>query len=165
MSDAPLDPGAATVPRHATTDLRLALLLEVAGDRKAELVDGEVHVMGPTDAAARCAENIYLSLRAHERTGRGRARGDNHTFLHTFLVDLPGRKSFGPDASSTRGASAGRRAVDGPPDFAAGVRSAGDDGKHMEAKLARKRDDYFASTSCSCSAGRRARGRAARPLR
>lgn len=116
------------------------LLREVADDRKAELVDGEVHVMSPTDdEAGRVAENIYLSLRAFERAAEGRARADNHT----FLVNIPGRRSFSPDASFSRGPSAGRKAVSGPPDFAVEVRSAGDYGKRMEAKLARKRADYF----------------------
>jgi Uma2 family endonuclease len=120
----------------------LAMLREVGLDRKAELVDGEVHVMSPTDdTAGRCAENVYLSLRAHESAGSGRARGDNHT----FLVALPGRRSFSPDASFSRGPSAGRGAVRGAPDFAVEVRSAGDYGARMEEKLARKRADYFAA--------------------
>lgn len=116
------------------------LLREVADDRKAELVDNEVHVMSPTDdRAGRAAENVYVSLRAFERDADGRARGDNHT----FLVNIPRRRSFSPDASFTRGPSAGRRAVPGAPDFAVEVRSADDYGKHMEVKLAEKRTDYF----------------------
>ncbi|GJG87538.1 hypothetical protein tb265_27190 [Gemmatimonadetes bacterium T265] len=96
-------------------DALLDLLREVGGDRKAELVDGEVHVSSPTDdAAGRCAENVYVSLRAYEATAGGRARGDNHT----FLVDIPGRRSFSPDASYAQGGPAGRRAVTGAPDFA-----------------------------------------------
>ena len=128
--------------REASDAAMLALLREVGGDHKAELVDGEIHVMSPTDdLAGRCAENVYLSLRQHEATEGGRARGDDHA----FLVELPGRRSFSPDASYSRGGAAGRRAVQGAPDFAVEVRSAGDYGPRMEAKLARKRADYFAA--------------------
>jgi Uma2 family endonuclease len=132
----------ATDAAHAADEAQAALdlLREVGGDRKAELVDGEVHVMSPTDdAAGRFAENVYLSLRAYEATAGGRARGDNHT----FLVDIPGRRSFSPDASYTRRGPAGRRAVSGAPDFAFEVRSAGDYGPRADERLARKRADYF----------------------
>lgn len=141
MSDALLD------PRFAATDPRFALLLEVAGDRKAELVDGEVHVMSPTGRGpAKAGLAIAASLRDYARAHPGEAFPDNAT----FLVDLPGRKSFSPDAAYLTGPAAAPSddvldAVHGAPTFAAEVRSKGDYGRRMEAKLARKRDDYFAA--------------------
>lgn len=109
---------------------------------KAELVDGEIHIMSPTgDVSGRAAENILMSLRRHERVIGGRSRGDNHA----FVVDLPNRKSFSPDASFTRVSLPSVGFVRGAPDFAVEVRSAGDYGARMEGKLARKRADYFAA--------------------
>lgn len=137
----PFGPRAPAANPDAVTEAALLdLLREVGGDRKAELVDGEVHVLSPTDdVAGRCAENVYLSLRAYEATAGGRARGDNHT----YLVNIPGRRSFSPDASYAQGKPAGRRAVTGAPDFAVEVRSAGDYGPRAEERTARKRADYF----------------------
>ena len=141
MPDALLD------PRFGASDPRYALLLEVAGDRKAELVDGEVHVMSPTGRGpGRAGLAIAASLRQYERGHPGEAYPDNVS----FLVDLPGRQSFSPDAAYlTQPAAAPSDdlldAVHGAPTFAAEVRSKGDYGRRMEAKLARKRDDYFAA--------------------
>lgn len=119
-------------------------MVAVAGKRRAEVVEGEVVVMSPTgDFPARAAENILLSLREHERRAGGRAGGDGRN----FMVDLPGRRSLCPDASYVRTPDPTRtmRFVVGAPDFAAEVRSEGDYGPRMEAKLARKRADYFAA--------------------
>lgn len=128
-------------------DPRWELLLEFAGDRKAELVDGEIHVMSPTGRwPARAGLRIVLSLLAYTSEHGGEAVPDNAT----FLVDLPGRQSFSPDAAFVahpppvdEGGDLGP--YEGAPTFAAEVRSKGDYGPRMEAKLARKRADYFAA--------------------
>lgn len=109
---------------------------------KAELVDGEIHLMSPTgDIPGRAAENILLSLRQYERTAGGRSRGDNQQ----FDVELPGRHSFSPDTSYTRASVTSSGSIKGAPDFAVEVRSSWDYGRRMERKLAAKRDDYFAA--------------------
>ena len=120
----------------------LDVLTELPLDRKAELVDGEIVLMSPTgDLPARAAENVFISLRLHERTAGGRAHGDNVG----YLVDLPGRGSFSPDASYYTGTSRGMGFLEGAPAFAVEVRSEGDYGERAEAKMARKRADYFAA--------------------
>ena len=134
-------------PCATPTDPRFALLVEVAGDRKAELVDGEVHVMTSTGRGpARAGLAIASSLRAYSQEHGGEAFPDGAA----FLVDIPGRQSFSPDAAYLAGptpdlAALSLDAVDGAPTFAAEVRSKNDYGPRMEAKLARKRDDYFAA--------------------
>ena len=77
-------------------------LYRVPENGKAEIVDGEVRLMSPTGALpSRAAGEIFVSLRAHARkTGVGRAYPDNAG----FLVDLPNRKSFSPDAAYHLGA-------------------------------------------------------------
>lgn len=141
MADTMLD------PQTAPTDPRFALLLEVAGERKAELVDGEVHVMTSTGRwPARAGLAIAASLHAYARANGGEAFPDGAA----FLVDIPGRQSFSPDAAYLAGqapdpAAITLDAVDGAPTFAAEVRSKNDYGPRMEAKLARKRADYFAA--------------------
>lgn len=107
---------------------------------KAELVDGEIHVMSPTGfLPGRAAANIYLSLRAEEARLGGVAVSDNTG----FKVDIPGRETFSPDAAFYTGGSRGVRYLDGAPAFAAEVRSEHDYGPRAEQRLARKRDDYF----------------------
>lgn len=108
---------------------------------KAELVDGVIIHMSPTgDAPSRASGNIFVSLRTHERlTKSGRAYQDNAG----FLVDLPGRQSFSPDAAFYTGPSAGMKILQGAPAFAVEVRSEGDCGRRAERKMAQKRADYF----------------------
>ncbi|GJG87146.1 hypothetical protein tb265_23270 [Gemmatimonadetes bacterium T265] len=114
---------------------------------KAELVDGELHIMSPSgEAPGRAALSVVISLRTYERTAQalaagGRAYGDNVG----FRVTLPDRQSFSPDAAYYTGPSRGMSWIRGAPDFAVEVRSEGDYGRRMEAKLVRKRDDYFAA--------------------
>jgi len=129
-----------------TLDPRWELLLEFAGDRKAELVDGEIHVMSPTGRLpARAGLRIVLSLLEYTKDHGGEAVPDNAT----FLVDLPGRQSFSPDAAFVAHPPAASSEDLGPyrgaPTFAAEVRSKGDYGPRMEAKLAQKREDYLAA--------------------
>jgi hypothetical protein len=68
-------------------------------DGRAEIVGGEVVLVSPTGGLpSRAAAAVYRSLWAHERlTGSGWA----YTGNVGFLVDLPDRKSFSPDAPST----------------------------------------------------------------
>ncbi|MFN2408427.1 MAG: Uma2 family endonuclease, partial [Pyrinomonadaceae bacterium] len=63
---------------------------------KAELVNGEIVHMSPTGWLPHLAAlEITMSLRAYEKATRtGFAFGDNVA----FVVDLPHRKSFSPDA-------------------------------------------------------------------
>jgi Uma2 family endonuclease len=110
---------------------------------KAELVDGEVVRMSPTGfRPGRAATAIAASLRAHERKhGGGFAVGDNAG----FLVQLPRRQSFSPDAAWYTGTFEGLGFAEGAPAFAAEVRSEGDYGSQADAAIAAKRDDYFAA--------------------
>lgn len=110
---------------------------------KAELVNGEVVLMPPTgDAPGTAADEIYFSLRKHvEATGSGHAVSDNKG----FVVDLPNRQSFSPDAAFHTGPRAGMDFYAEAPVFAAEVRSKGDYGPAAERAMAAKRADYFAA--------------------
>jgi Uma2 family endonuclease len=111
-------------------------------DSKAEIVDGRIVPMSPTgDDPNRAGGNIYLSLRAHEKSAGGRAISDNAA----FLVQLPHRKSFSPDAAFYTGPRTGMKFFSQAPDFAAEVRSEGDYGLGAEREMAKKRTDYFAA--------------------
>lgn len=110
---------------------------------KAELVNGELVLMPPTGATpGHAAVEIVVSLHAHaKRTGHGRAVGDNVG----FLVNLPSRQSFCPDAAFWTGADPGMKFYDGAPVFAVEVRSENDYGPVAERAMAAKRADYFAA--------------------
>ena len=110
---------------------------------KAELVDGEiVDVPAAGDLPNSAAAAIWESLNAYRRLTRsGRAYTDNIG----FLVDLPRRKSFSPDASWHTGPRAGMAYLQGAPAFAAEVRGQDDYGPAAERAMARKRADYFAA--------------------
>ncbi len=110
---------------------------------KAEIVDGELVLMSPTgDEPGFAASEIFVSLREYaRRTGRGRAITDNIG----FIVDLPGRRSFCPDAAYYLGPRAGMKFFQGAPVFAVEVRSENDYGPQAERNIARKRADYFAA--------------------
>jgi Uma2 family endonuclease len=118
-------------------------LYRVPENGKAELIDGEIVLMAPTGGIpGRSGGEIYVSLRDYERrTGRGYAFPDNVG----FVVDLPHRGSFSPDAAFHPGPLQGGRFLDGAPVFAAEVRSKGDYGERAEQEMARKRADYFAA--------------------
>lgn len=118
-------------------------LYRVPEDAKAELVDGELQLMSPTGGFPSSAGGaIYASLRQHQRTaGGGRAYPDNTG----FIVDLPHRKSFSPDAAFHRDPALSMKFVEGAPVFAAEVRSENDYGPRAEEEMARKRADYFAA--------------------
>ena len=109
---------------------------------KAELVGGELVLMTPTGGFhGYASRRIADSLSAYERqVGRGCAFGDNVG----FVVDLPERRSFSPDASYYLGdVTAGF--LLGAPIFAVEIRSEEDYGPVAEQRMATKRGDYFAA--------------------
>lgn len=112
-------------------------------DGKAEIVGGELVRMSPTgDLHGTATVNIVVSLKLYEREhGGGRAYGDNVG----FLVHLPNRRSFSPDAAWYVGPRFGGKFLQGAPVFAVEVRSEGDYGPAAERALAAKRADYFAA--------------------
>jgi Uma2 family endonuclease len=118
-------------------------LARVAEHAKAELVDGAMITMSPTGfLPSYVASEIYASLREYARRSRsGYAIGDNAG----FIVDLPHRKSFSPDAAFYTGRPTGMRFLEGAPTFAVEVRSENDYGRIAEQELAEKRADYFAA--------------------
>jgi Uma2 family endonuclease len=114
---------------------------------KAELVRGRIKEFMPTGhLPGLVAFNIARSLFDHAaRIGRGVAYPDN---VGIAILELPsGRESFCPDASYFAGPPPAdkMRFVEGPPTFAAEVRSQGDYGAAAEAEMADKRADYFAA--------------------
>jgi Uma2 family endonuclease len=128
-----------TQTKNATIDD----LARVADHRKAELIDGEIVLMSPTGFLPNyVAGEIYASLREYaRRTRSGYAIGDNAG----FIVDLPQRTSFSPDAAFYTGKSTGMRFLEGAPVFAVEVRSEHDYGRAAERDIADKRADYFAA--------------------
>jgi Uma2 family endonuclease len=112
-------------------------------DGKAELVNGEIVHMPPTGfTPSRTGGEIFASLREYERrTKSGYAIPDNAA----FVVNLPRRRSFSPDAAFYTGPPTGGKFMEGAPVFAAEVRSEGDYGPRMERRMAEKRADYFAA--------------------
>src|SRR5919199_6251693 len=128
---------------HTRTAASIEDLYQAPDNGKAELVNGELVLMSPTGAAPGYAgDEIFASLREYaRRTKKGRAVGDNKA----FIVDLPHRKSFSPDAAYYTGKPAGMKFFEGAPVFAAEVRSENDYGPAAEREMARKRADYFAA--------------------
>ncbi len=128
---------------RAKTKATVEDLYDVPDDGKAELVAGELVLMSPTGGVpGRAGGKIYLRLDAYEQaTRRGYAFPDNVG----FLVDLPNRESFSPDAAFYTGALQGGQFLDGAPIFAAEVRSENDYGPAVERDMAAKRADYFAA--------------------
>jgi Uma2 family endonuclease len=118
-------------------------LYHVPENGKAEIVDGELILMSPTgDLPGSAAGEIFVSLREQSRrTGYGRAYSDNVG----FIVNLPNRKSFSPDAALYIGPRSGGKFLDGAPVFAVEVHSESDYGPRAETAMAGKRRDYFAA--------------------
>ena len=112
-------------------------------DQKAEIVNGEILIMSPTGSLPGYAgDEIFSSLREYSKQRRyGRAVSDNKA----FIVNLPYRKSFSPDAAFYVGVDSGMKFYEGAPVFAAEVRSEGDYGPRAERAIAAKRADYFAA--------------------
>lgn len=111
-------------------------------DGKAEIVDGRIVMMSPTgDQPSSAGGEVFASLRAFAKENGGRAYTDNAA----FLVNLPHRKSFSPDAAYYTGPRAKMKFLPQAPDFAAEVRSENDYGPAAELAIANKRADYFAA--------------------
>lgn len=118
-------------------------LYHVPENGKAEIVNGELVLMSPTGGVpGRAAGKIFISLEQHERSvGGGYAFPDNVG----FIVNLPHRRSFSPDAAFFRGELRGGKFLEGAPIFAVEVRSEDDYGPSAEVQMAAKRADYFAA--------------------
>jgi Uma2 family endonuclease len=125
------------------TEATIKDLYHVPEHGKAEIVNGELLRMNPTGGRpGRAALKIVLSLSQYEdeHTG-GYALGDNVG----FIVDLPNRKSFSPDAAWYVGNVDTMEFLQGAPRFAVEVRSEGDYGRRAERAIANKIADYFAA--------------------
>lgn len=120
-------------------------LYRVPENGKAEIVNGELVLMTPTGGVPNLsAGEIYASLRDYaKRTKQGRAFTDNAG----FIVHLPNRDLFSPDAAFYTGEIEGGKFLEGAPIFAVEVRSEGDYGPAMEREMAAKRTDYFAAST------------------
>lgn len=118
-------------------------LYRVPEHGKAELVDGELVLMSPSGALHGYAGGeIFASLHAYARaSGRGVALPDNVG----FIVDLPRRQSFSPDAAFWTGGRLTEKFLNGAPAFAVEVRSPEEYGPAAERAMAAKRADYFAA--------------------
>lgn len=118
-------------------------LYDVPENGKAEIVGGALILMSPTGGLPGYAGGeIFVSLRTYaRRKRRGFAFPDNVG----FLVNLPNRHSFSPDAAYYVGEITGGGFLNGAPVFAAEVRSDGDYGPAAEQAMATKRADYFAA--------------------
>ena len=118
-------------------------LYRVPENGKAEIVDGELVIMSPTGWLPNfAAGEIFSSLREYAKsTKSGRAVTDNAG----FIVNLPNRRSFSPDAAFFTGGPLGMKFIEGAPLFAVEVRSEDDYGPAAERKIARKIADYFAA--------------------
>ena len=114
-------------------------------DGKAEIIHGEIVRMSPAGIRHnRRAGAIYRSLARHEdKVGGGYAFSDNAG----FIVDLPDRESFSPDAAWVAGEldDDDPRFYEGPPTFAVEVRSKDDYGPAAERAIAAKIAEYFAA--------------------
>jgi Uma2 family endonuclease len=129
-----------SIAANSSTNELVAALYRANG--KAEIVGGQIEMMSPAgEKHNRALGAIYMSLRNYEKQAGGRAFTDNTG----FLVDLPGRRSFCPDASFYVGESSGMKFLPHAPVFAVEVRSEGDYGAAAEKEAARKRADYFAA--------------------
>jgi Uma2 family endonuclease len=117
-------------------------LYNMPDNGKAEILNGELVLMTPTGGKpGRAGGIIYAILLDYERrTKSGYAFPDNVG----FLVDLPHRSSFSPDAAFYKG-EVGMTFLKGAPVFAVEVRSENEYGEKAEEQIANKRADYFAA--------------------
>jgi Uma2 family endonuclease len=99
--------------------------------------------MSPTGRRPGYAGDVILvSLFQYSKRHKvGIAVGDNKA----FVVNLPHRKSFSPDAAFHVGADTGMKFYEGAPIFAVEVRSESNYGPRAERQMAKKRADYFAA--------------------
>src|SRR5947208_514986 len=107
---------------------------------KAEIVNGELVLMSPTGGIPNfAAGEVFASLREYSRRVRS---GWPVTDNGAFVVNLPGRTSFSPDAAFYVGPPPTMRFYQGAPVFAVEVRSEGDYGPTAEEEIEAKRADY-----------------------
>jgi Uma2 family endonuclease len=131
-----------SIATDPTTEQLIADLYKVEG--KAEIVDGRIVMMSPTgDMPGSAAFAIAGRLREYAKQFGGRAYGDNVA----FLVTLPNRKSFSPDAAYYTGPRTRMKFLSEAPIFAVEVRSENDYGPRAEREVSKKRTDYFAAGS------------------
>ena len=125
-----------------TANATIEDLYHVPENGKAEIVGGELVLMPPTGGVpGRTSGRIYRSLDDYERSTQcGYAFPDNVG----FIVNLPHRKSFSPDAAFYVGELKGGDFLQGAPIFAVEVRSKYDYGPQAEREIAQKKADYFA---------------------
>ncbi|MEX2316370.1 MAG: Uma2 family endonuclease [Pirellulales bacterium] len=129
-----------SIATDTLTEQLIAELYKIDG--KAEIVGGRIVMMSPTgDMPSSGGFAIAVSLRIYASRFGGRAYPDNIA----YLVDLPNRKSFSPDASYYTGPRTQMKFLSEAPVFAAEVRSEGDYGRTAEREMAEKRADYFAA--------------------
>jgi len=123
-----------------TKEATIEDLYNVPEHSKAEIINGEVVLMSPTGGLlGRSSGKIFMKLVEYESHHQnGYAFGDNVG----FIVDLPNRKSFSPDAAFYSG-DITMKFLEGAPLCAVEVRSAGDYGPAAEQEMANKRADYF----------------------
>ena len=128
-------------PMSTKVEATIEDLYKVEG--KAELVNGEIVEMPLTGYLPHyAAQEIMISLRSYAKRDRAEyAIGDNVG----FVVNLPHRKSFCPDAAFYVGPDPGMKFFQGAPVFAVEVRSENDYGPGAERQMAQKRADYFAT--------------------
>jgi Uma2 family endonuclease len=109
---------------------------------KAEIVNGRIVHMSPAGGLhPEAGLEIAMSLREYARaTKTGRAASDNVA----FMVELPDRKSFSPDAAY-HNRRLTKKFFQGAPLFAVEIRSGRDRGPAGERRTAAKRSDYFAA--------------------
>ncbi len=114
---------------------------------KAELISGRIVQCIPDGHLPnRLAGRICRSLDDYARLV-GKAEAFTSTMVFAIKKLASGRESFSPDASCYDGPLPAdlMRFIEGPPTFAAEVRSQGDYGEAAEAEMADKRTDYFAA--------------------
>ncbi len=110
---------------------------------KAEIVDGQLLLIGPAGGlSSYAAGQIVFSLFQHKEQ-----HGGGFPFMSRlgYVVNLPNRKSFCPDASWYTGPSTGADFPQGAPVFAVEVRDLHDYGRPYEQYMSGKRADYFAA--------------------
>lgn len=132
------------MPPDETTRATLDDLYRVEG--RAELIGGRIvrYPASGGDLPSSVAGEIVFSLYHHAKRGAG---GSARTGGIAYAVPelLSGRESFSPSASYYNGPLPKNRMrfIEGPPTFAAEVRSENDYGPAAELEMAAKLADYF----------------------
>lgn len=110
---------------------------------KAEIIDRRIVPIPMTGLFPhQAALEVTMSLHGYARSTRlGIATGDGLG----FIVDLPNRRSFAPDAGFYTGPHMGMKFASGAPVFAVEVRSENDYDRYAEQDMTVKRADYFAA--------------------